>query len=80
MSNSNSYQIIKLGPNSFENLFKSYELGAGASLYCKRENELYKNIDLISGWKSSLEQMVNFFQNLLITIKIFIKTKTSVKT
>lgn len=75
MSNSNSYQIIKLGPNSFENLFKSYELGAGASLYCKRENELYKNIDLISGWKSSLEQMVNFFQEFTNNNQDFYKNK-----
>ena len=40
MTTSKSFQILKTGPNSFKTLFGSYELGAGASLFCMRENEL----------------------------------------
>lgn len=62
MSNSKSYQILKIGPNSFYNLFDSSELGAGASLYCLRNNELHKNLELISGWNSTPEKMAKYFK------------------
>lgn len=61
MTTSNSFQILKTGPNSFNTLFGSYELGAGASLFCMRENELEKNIDLIKGWYSTPNKMANYF-------------------
>lgn len=63
MANSKNYQILKAGPNSFKELFGSFELGAGASLFCQRENELSKNIDLITGWHTSVDKMAIFFQN-----------------
>lgn len=62
MANSKSYQILKLGPNSFEKLFGSYELGAGASLFCQRENELSKNETLINGWNSTVQNMTEYFK------------------
>lgn len=62
MTNSKSYQILKIGPNSFKKLFGSYELGAGASLYCLKENELIKNKDLINGWYSTNQQMAEYFE------------------
>ena len=62
MTDSKNFQILKVGPHSFFTLFGSYELGAGASLFCLREDELPKNIDLINGWKTNLEAMANYFK------------------
>ncbi len=61
MTTSNSYQILKTGPNSFNSLFGSYELGAGASLFCLKDMELKKNLDLIKGWNTSIEKMTTSF-------------------
>ena len=63
MTTSKSFQILKTGPNSFKTLFGSYELGAGASLFCMRENELSKNQDLIIGWKTTTGKMVEYFND-----------------
>lgn len=61
MTNSSRFQILKVGPDSFNTLFGSYELGAGASLFCKENNELYKNHDLIKCWESSINEMTTYF-------------------
>ena len=71
MTTSKSYQILKIGPNSFKGLFYSYELGAGASLYCLRENELPKNPDLITGWNSTVERMATYFDRFTNSNKKF---------
>lgn len=63
MASSNNYQILKVGPNSFKELFGTFELGAGASLFCQKQNELPKNIELITGWHTSIEKMTDFFQH-----------------
>lgn len=63
MVSSQSYQILKVGPDSFKNLFGSYELGAGASLFCQKEEELMKNKDLFAGWKTAPEKMTSFFDD-----------------
>lgn len=62
MADSNKYQILKTGPSSFKTLFGCYELGAGASLFCMRDNELIKNKDLVGGWNTTLENMKNYFE------------------
>lgn len=64
MTSSNHYQILKLVPNSFFALFNSYELGAGASLFCMKEYELSKNIEVISGWNTTCEKMVRYFYHI----------------
>lgn len=61
MIDSNKYQILKTGPNSFKTLFGCYELGAGASLFCMRDDELIKNKDLAAGWNTTLENIKNYF-------------------
>jgi len=63
MTDSSNYQILKVGPNSFAALFNNYELGAGASLFCLRENELNKNEALIYGWKTTPQKMATFFND-----------------
>lgn len=63
---SNSYQILKLTPNSFKELFGNYELGCGASLFCLRQDKLNKNIQLIDGWHTTIEKMSTFFELFVI--------------
>lgn len=58
---SEKFQILKVGPKSFYSLFGSYEVGAGASLFCKRKDELVKNKELINGWNTTFENMKNKF-------------------
>lgn len=69
MSDSSSYNLIKLTPNSFNTLFGSYELGAGASLFCQNEDELLKNIALLNGWNTDLNKMQQYFDIFNITEK-----------
>lgn len=66
LSNSKKFQILKLTPNSFKALFSYKELGAGASLYCKKDYELAKNPDVITGWHCSTEDMCEFFKDFNI--------------
>ncbi len=61
LQDSEKYQILKTGPNSFNSLFGCYELGAGASLFCLKEEELVKNQDLLIGWNTSSDKMKNYF-------------------
>ena len=61
MSDSDKFQILKLTPDSFKTLFGNYELGAGASVYCLREEEIEKNTDVLKGWKTNKNDFINFF-------------------
>ncbi len=61
LEDSEKYQILKMGPSSFYKLFDSYELGAGASLFCKKNGELIKNKELLQGWNTTAEKMKNYF-------------------
>lgn len=71
MADSESFQILKVGPHSFFMLFGNYELGAGASLFCLREDELPKNNALILGWKSSIENMNSYFNDITKSNSLF---------
>lgn len=62
MTTSKKFQILKMTPNSFYKLFGTYELGAGASLFCMKNSELDKNPELILGWNSTIERMVDYFK------------------
>ena len=65
LSTSSKFQILKLGPASFQKLFGSYELGAGASIFCMRDLELEKNKELILGWNTTSENMNEYFKFLI---------------
>lgn len=60
---SKSYQIFKMVPDTFKFLFKYYELGAGASLYSRKEEDLFKNRDVIKGWKTNNQSFYNYFES-----------------
>ena len=65
---SKRYQITKLHPNTFNKIFGSYELGAGASIYCRKEKDLEKNDAVINGWYSNTKDFIDFFKKAGIDI------------
>ncbi len=67
MSDSDDFTIIKFTPNSFHKVFNSYALGAGASLFCKKQEELYKNVNLINGWNTSFNELKEIMPKLSFT-------------
>ncbi|MBQ9484983.1 hypothetical protein IJU85_02675 [Candidatus Saccharibacteria bacterium] len=64
MTTSDNFQILKVRPDSFFKLFGTYELGAGASLFCLREEELIKNNDLFDGWKTTASKMTDYYSQI----------------
>lgn len=68
LTNSKRYQITKLHPNTFNKIFGSYELGAGASIYCRKEKDLAKNDAVIEGWYSNRKDFIDFFKKEGINI------------
>ncbi len=64
--NSENYTLIKLTPNSFNELFGTYVLGYGASIFCKNSSELHFNIPLLEGWHVTIEDLQDYFDTELI--------------
>lgn len=60
---SENFTLIKLTPNSFFELFGSFELGYGASVFCKRFDELRLNLQLLEGWHTTIEDLQDYFQS-----------------
>jgi len=58
---STRYQILKMNPSTFEKIFGDTELGAGASIYCSRKNDLDKNSAVLRGWKTNWKKFENYF-------------------
>lgn len=61
---SHKYQILKMNPSTFKKIFKSYELGCGASIFCNKFEGLNKNRSVIIGWNSTWEKFVAFFSKI----------------
>ena len=61
LDDSKSYQLLKLTPNSFNQMFGNYELGFGASVFCQNADELPKNMALLSGWHTSIDKVRQSF-------------------
>ena len=81
LQTSKKYQITKMGPNTFKEIFGSYELGAGASIYCKKEKDLEKNASVIEGWNSNMDDFISFFKskNLDISDEIDLESANIIK-
>lgn len=83
LHDSSKYQILKLTPNSFNKIFGEYELGAGASIYCKNEIELIKNITVLAGWHTNLDNVIEKFKSNLPNIELLrndnLKTETQLE-
>ena len=63
--NTDKYTIHKMGPTFFNNVFKISELGAGASIYCTKNEEIYKNKQIFMAWGCSKEQVQHYFDEIL---------------
>ena len=59
------YTITKISPNTFIKIFGSNLLGAGASIYCAKEEEFHKNINVLNGWNVDEDDFYKYLnQNL----------------
>ncbi|MEK6891164.1 MAG: hypothetical protein AABX03_03415 [Nanoarchaeota archaeon] len=63
-SDSNKYQILKMNPSTFKKIFGNFELGAGASIYCTKIEELSKNASVLNGWNTNWEKFEGYFSNI----------------
>ena len=63
----NKYTIHKMGPTFFNNVFEVSELGAGASVYCTKIEEIKKNQEIYLAWGSSKNQVNKYFNSMLDT-------------
>lgn len=72
LQTSTNFQITKMSPNTFQKIFGNYELGAGASIYCLREDDLIKNHSVIKGWKTNEKDFIDFFksENVITTSEL----------
>jgi len=67
---SKKYQIIKMSPSTFKKLFGSNILASGASIYCNKDVEFSKNIELLNAWGVSEKEFLTYFnQQLNIELK-----------
>ena len=62
---SKNFQIHKMVPNTFKKLFDSTILGAGSSIYCKKESELIKNSSVLDGWQTNWIEFSEYFSSLI---------------
>ncbi|AYF54540.1 hypothetical protein DFH04_07390 [Clostridium novyi] len=58
---SKKFQILKITPDSFKELIGNYVLGAGASIYCKKAEELIKNDFVLKGWHTTWKELTDYF-------------------
>lgn len=61
---SKKYQIMKMNPSTFKKIFGSFELGAGASIYCNKSEELIKNDSVLKGWNTTWDSFFNYFEDI----------------
>ena len=55
------YTITKISPNTFIKIFGNNLLAAGASIYCNKEKDFDKNIDILNGWNINESDFYNYF-------------------
>lgn len=55
------YTISKLSAKTFYHLFDNNILGAGASIFCKNEWEINKNIKVFKGWQVLEKDFIDYF-------------------
>ncbi|HIP34228.1 MAG TPA: hypothetical protein EYG89_05870 [Bacteroidia bacterium] len=62
---STQYQILKISPSSFEKLFGSNILAAGASMYYKKKKKLPLNKNILQAWDISEEDFFTYYSEKL---------------
>lgn len=61
---SDRYTITKMNPSTFEEVFGCTELGAGASIYCRRKKDVKKNRTVLNGWETNLDDFTEYFSSV----------------
>jgi hypothetical protein len=79
LQDSTRFQILKASPDSFAQIFGSHELGAGASIYCKRPEEFPKNDALLQGWGTNKSDFVSFFLDKVDGVSDLFVESTSIE-
>lgn len=64
------YTITKISPNTFIKFFGSNLLGAGASIYCNKEKDFNKNIEVLKGWNIDINDFYNYFNQNIENLNI----------
>jgi hypothetical protein len=64
------YTITKISPNTFFKIFDNNFLAAGASIYCNKEKDFNKNIDILNGWNVSEKEFYRYFNKNITNLKI----------
>lgn len=67
------YTIFKMGSTTFEKLFKSNTLAAGASIYCTKDFE--KNESVLTGWNVSMEDFKSYYSDIINDCKNYLFDK-----
>jgi hypothetical protein len=62
---SRQYQIVKMAPSTFEKLFGTNILAAGASLYYKKRKKLAKNEKILEAWGITPEYFFHYYAHAL---------------
>ncbi|WP_417881659.1 hypothetical protein [Xanthomarina gelatinilytica] len=64
------YTITKISPNTFIKIYGSNLLGAGASIYCNKEKDFSKNIEVLNGWSVQENDFYNYFNQKIKNLSI----------
>ena len=64
------YTITKISPPTFKKIFGNNILGAGASIYCDKEKDFTKNIDILNGWSVSEKDFYYYFNKKINNLNI----------
>ncbi|CAA6811527.1 MAG: Unknown protein [uncultured Sulfurovum sp.] len=64
-NDSTQYQILKIAPSTFEKLFSSNMLGAGASMYYKKKKKLPLNSNILKAWNINEEDFFAYYTQKL---------------
>jgi len=62
---SSQYQILKMAPSTFEKLFGSNILAAGASMYYKKKKHLKYNEKILKAWGINHEEFFTYYNKSL---------------
>ena len=63
--NSQHYSISKMSPSTFQKLFNSNILAAGASLYYRKKKKLIHNKNILKGWGITEEEFFDYYSFII---------------
>lgn len=61
LKDSKNFTYTKMSHNTFKIIFSDNTLGCGASIYCRNQNELYKNKMVLDAWGIKKKEFEDYF-------------------